>query len=84
MSTVELVLWVKRDCAACAAATELMSSLSATMMFDWTVREGEYGDCVPVVATSDGRVLAEAPFGAAELVDAILAPGAPQSPVTPD
>ena len=69
----ELVLWVKADCSACDGAKELMASLSAAMLFDWSVREGEYGDAVPVVATSDGRVLAEAPILPGALVDAILA-----------
>ena len=71
--SVELVLWVKPECSACERASELMTSLSAAMMFDWESREGEYGDAVPVVATSDGQVLAEAPIVAGELVDAILA-----------
>ncbi len=77
MASVELILWVKRDCDACVAATELISSLSAAMGFDWSLREGEYSDSVPVVATSDGRVLAEAPIRVSELVDAILAINVP-------
>ncbi len=71
--TPELVLWVKSECSACETAGELMASLSAAMRFDWSVREGEYGDAVPVVATADGRVLAQAPIVAGALVDAILA-----------
>ena len=70
---LELVLWVKADCELCARARELMTSLSAAMLFDWSAREGEYGDAVPVVSTADGRVLAEAPIDTGELVDAILA-----------
>ncbi len=68
-----LVLWVKSDCGACEQAHELMASLSAAMLFDWESREGEYGDLVPVVATAEGQVLAEAPIVVGELVDAILA-----------
>ena len=70
---LELVLWVKSDCGSCEQAHELMASLSTAMLFDWESREGEYGDLVPVVATSDGHVLAEAPIDVGELVDAILA-----------
>ena len=66
-----LVLWVKSDCGACEQAHDLMDSLSAAMMFDWESREGEYGDAVPVVATAEGQVLAEAPIVAGELVNAI-------------
>ena len=50
-----------------------MASLSAAMLFEWSVKTGEFADSVPVVATADGRVLAEAPILAGELVDAILA-----------
>ncbi|MCY3568937.1 MAG: hypothetical protein OXH38_09945 [Chloroflexi bacterium] len=71
--TPELVLWVKSECLACERARELMASLSAAMQFKWSTDEGKYGDSVPVVATADGRVLAEAPIAASELVDAILA-----------
>ena len=74
---LELILWVKVDCGACERARELMASLSAAMLFEWSTREGEYGDSVPVVATADGQVLAEAPIVAGELVDAILALTAP-------
>ena len=74
---LELILWVKVDCGACERAKELMASLSAAMLFEWSIQEGEYGDSVPVVATADGRVLAEAPIVAGELVDAILALTAP-------
>lgn len=74
---LELILWVKSDCDACERAKELMASLSAAMMFDWSTHEGEFGDAVPVVATPDGRVLAEAPIKTGELVDAILAASAP-------
>ena len=70
--SLELVLWVKADCSACERAHELMSSLSAAMLFEWESREGEYQDAVPVVATSEGQVLAEAPIVVGELVDAIL------------
>ena len=69
---LELVLWIKTDCQACEQAKELMASLSAAMLFDWSVQEGEYGDAVPVVATTDGRVLCEAPMSPRELVDAIV------------
>ena len=71
--TPELVLWVKSECSACERAWELMASLSAAMQFEWSTDVGEYGDAVPVVATADGQVLAEAPIVASELVDAILA-----------
>ena len=74
---LELILWVKVDCGACERARELMASLSAAMLFEWSTQEGEYGDLVPVVATVDGQVLAEAPLVAGELVDAILALTAP-------
>ena len=74
---LELVLWVKTDCGACERAKELMASLSAAMLFEWSIQEGDYGDSVPVVATADGQVLAEAPIVAGELVDAILALTAP-------
>ncbi|MDE2968329.1 MAG: hypothetical protein OXS30_12695 [Chloroflexota bacterium] len=77
---LELVLWVKRECGACDRAQELMASLAAAMQFDWSTGEGEYGDSVPVVATADGRVLAEAPIVASDLVDAILAASAPDPP----
>ena len=70
---LELVLWVKPDCDACERAKELMASLSAAMLFEWSEREGEFGDSAPVVTTSDGHVLAEAPIRPGELVDAILA-----------
>ena len=76
----ELVLWVKSECSACETARELMASLSAAMRFDWSAREGEYGDSVPVVATADGRVLAQAPIVAGALVDAILALSPPAQP----
>ena len=69
----ELILWVRTDCSACDGASELMASLAAAMQFEWSTDEGKYGDSVPVVATADGRVLAEAPIVAGELVDAILA-----------
>lgn len=75
--TLELVLWVKSECGACDRAQELMASLSAAMQFSWSSNEGEYGDAVPVVATIDGRVLAEAPIVASDLVDAILAVSSP-------
>ncbi len=70
---VELILWVRSDCDACERARELMASLSVAMLFEWSEQEGEFGDAVPVVATADGRVLAEAPIRAGDLVDAILA-----------
>lgn len=70
---VELILWVRSDCDACERARELMASLSAAMLFEWSEREGEFGDAVPVVATADGLVLAEAPIRPGDLVDAILA-----------
>lgn len=76
----ELVLWVKSDCGACDQAQELMASLAAAMQFDWSTDEGEYEESVPVVATRDGHVLAEAPIVASDLVDAILAASAPGSP----
>lgn len=75
--TLELVLWVNSECGACDRAQELMASLAAAMQFDWSTQEGEYGDAVPVVATADGRVLAEAPIVASDLVDAILTASAP-------
>ncbi len=84
VESLQLVLWVKTDCSACDQATELMASLSAAMLFDWSTREGEYRDAVPVVATTDGRVLAEAPIVASELVDAILAVTARDSPDSRD
>ena len=71
--SLDLVLWVKADCSACDRARELMASLAAAMQFDWSTQEGEYPDSVPVVATTDGQVLAQAPIRASELVDAILA-----------
>ena len=80
----ELVLWVKSECSACETAQELMASLSAAMRFDWSVQEGEYGDAVPVVATADGQVLAEAPIVPGALVDAILALTQPAQPAQPD
>lgn len=49
-----------------------MASLSAAMLFEWSEQEGEFGDAVPVVATADGRVLAQAPIRPGDLVDAIL------------
>lgn len=70
---LELILWVKSDCDACERAKELMASLAAAMLFEWSEQEGEFGDAVPVVATADGRVLAEAPIRPGDLVDAILA-----------
>lgn len=69
---LELILWVKSDCDACERAKELMASLAAAMLFEWSEQEGEFGDAVPVVATADGRVLAEAPIRPGDLVDAIL------------
>ncbi|MDE2745615.1 MAG: hypothetical protein OXI41_06460 [Chloroflexota bacterium] len=78
--TLELVLWVKSDCGSCDRAQELMASLAAAMQFDWSANEGEYGDAVPVVATVDGQILAEAPIVASDLVDAILAASAPNAP----
>ena len=75
--TLELVLWVKSDCGACDRAQELMASLAAAMQFDWSTDEGQYEDSVPVVATRDGNVLAEAPIVASDLVDAILTASAP-------
>ena len=83
MPQLELILWVKADCAACERAVELMSSLSAAMLFDWSTRAGEYADSVPVVATARGDVLAQAPIVAGELVDAILALSAPDRPDSP-
>ena len=80
MAEFELILWVKPDCGACERAEELMASLSAAMLFDWSTQEGDFGDSVPVVATADGRVLAEEPIVAGELVDAILAVSAPDRP----
>ena len=77
MAEFELILWVKADCSSCERARELMASLSAAMLFDWSISEGKYSDSVPVVATVDGRVLAEAPIVASDLVDAILALTAP-------
>ena len=68
----ELILWVKSDCDSCELARELLASLSAAMLFQWSEQEGEFGDAVPVVATADGRVLAEAPIRPGDLVDAIL------------
>ncbi len=73
MVELDLVLWVKADCSACERAHELMSSLSAAMLFQWESRQGEYADAVPVVATTDGRVLAKAPIVVGDLVEAILA-----------
>jgi len=70
---LELVLWVNTDCQACERARELMFSLSAAMLFDWSIQQGEHEDSVPVVATTDGQVLAAAPIVAGDLVDAILA-----------
>ncbi len=70
---LELVLWVSADCQACDRARELMASLSAAMQFDWTEREGEDRHLTPVVTTSSGELLAEAPIVTSELVDAILA-----------
>lgn len=78
--SLQLVLWIKTDCSACERARELMASLSAAMRFEWSTQKGEYGDSVPVVATTDGQVLAEAPIVAGELVDAILALTAPNCP----
>ena len=80
MPQLELVLWVKVDCDACERARELMASLSAAMLFDWSTDEGEYADAVPVVATADGEVLARAPIVAGDLVDAILAVSARDRP----
>ena len=77
---LELILWVKADCSACDRAKELMASLAAAMLFEWSTQEGEYGDSVPVVATTNGQVLAEAPIATGELIDAILAVTAPDSP----
>lgn len=77
---LELVLWVKADCSACERARELMSSLAVAMQFDWSEEEGEYPESVPVVATADGQVLAEAPIVAGDLVDAILAVRAEDHP----
>lgn len=71
--SLSLVLWVKADCDACERAKELMASLSAAMLFDWSTDEGAFGDAVPVVATVEGAVLAEAPIVPGDLVDAILA-----------
>lgn len=81
---LELVLWVKSDCDACKRAEELMASLSAAMLFAWSTQEGEHGDSVPVVATSDGRVLAEAPIRGSDLVDAIVAASGSARPDCPD
>jgi len=78
--TLELVLWVKSECGACDRAQELMASLAAAMQFEWSTNEGEHADAVPVVATVDGHVLAEAPIVASDLVDAILAASAPNAP----
>ena len=77
MTALELILWVKPDCDACERAKELMASLSAAMLFDWSTQEGEHGDAVPVVTTSQGDLLAEAPIVVGDLVDAILALNAP-------
>ena len=82
--SLQLVLWVKTDCSACDHAKELMASLAAAMLFEWSTQEGEYGDSVPVVATTDGQVLAEAPIAAGELVDAILAVNRPEHPDCPN
>ena len=70
---LQLTLWVKSACDACEAAEALMASLSAAMGFDWSTREGEFGDSVPLVTTSEGKILAEAPLVASELADAIRA-----------
>ena len=80
VSGLTLVLWVKSDCNACARAEELLASLAAAMSFEWSLREGEYSDAVPVVATEGGQVLAEAPIVVGELVDAILALTNPAPP----
>ena len=77
---LELVLWVKSECDACERAQELLASLSAAMRFEWSTQEGEFGDSVPVVATTDGQILAEAPIRPGDLVDAILAATAPDRP----
>ena len=63
----ELVLWVKADCRLCREAEELMASLSAALGFGWRIRHGEYGDRVPVITTTNGDLLAEAPIAPAEL-----------------
>ena len=81
---LELILWVKSDCDACEGARELMASLSAAMLFEWSEREGEFGDSLPVVTTADGQVLAEAPIAAGPLVNAILAATAPDGPNCPN
>ncbi len=73
MSAVQLVLWVKQDCGVCHEAEDLMASLSAALGFDWRVREGEYGDRVPVVTTASGEVLAEGPIIPGELARRIRA-----------
>ena len=73
MDRLQLVLWVAPDCGLCGQARELMSSLAAAMSFDWSDQTGEFGDSVPVVATADGRVLAEAPIVPSQLADSIRA-----------
>ena len=73
MGRLQLVLWVAPDCGLCGEAQELIASLSAAMGFDWSEQTGEFGDSVPVVATADGRVLAEAPIVPSQLADSIRA-----------
>lgn len=80
MSKLELVLWVKADCRLCLEAEELMALLSAALGFDWHTQEGEHADCVPVVATTNGEVLAEAPIAPAALARRIR----DLSPANPD
>ena len=77
---LELILWVKADCDACERAKELMASLAAAMRFEWSTQDGAFEDSAPVVATTDGHVLATAPIRSGELVDAILAATARAGP----
>ena len=41
----ELILWVRSDCDSCERARELLASLSAAMLFQWSEQEGEFGGC---------------------------------------
>ena len=67
MPRLKLVLWIKQDCGVCSEAEALMMSLSAALEFDWRVQQGEHENRVPLVATVDGEVLAEAPIAPAAL-----------------
>lgn len=79
MPRLELVLWVKQNCEVCREAEALMASLSAALGFDWRVQQGAHENRVPLVATADGEVLAEAPIAPAALARRIreLSPAVP-------